>query len=86
MPFPFLWNLAPRFQPLSHNTTASVQSNLSSFSPIHDRINLTIDKGEKKITAHANQQVESVNIFIKHTNKQTIERDGTTEDTSNNEE
>ncbi len=42
----------------------------------YDRINLTVNKGEKeKISAHAKQQGESVNGFINRAIKETIERD-----------
>lgn len=42
----------------------------------YDRINLTVDKGEKeKITAHADRHGESVNGFINRAIKETMERD-----------
>lgn len=44
----------------------------------YDRINLTVDKGEKeKITEHADRRGESVNGFINRAIKETIERDDT---------
>lgn len=43
----------------------------------YDRINLTVDKGEKeKIAEHAEQRGESVNGFINRAIRETMERDG----------
>lgn len=43
----------------------------------YDRINLTVDKGDKaKIAEHAKRHRESVNGFINRAIKETIERDG----------
>ncbi len=42
----------------------------------YDRINLTVDKGEKlKIAVHAKLHGESVNGFINRAIKETMERD-----------
>ena len=42
----------------------------------YDRINLTVDKGDKaKIAEHAKRHRESVNGFINRAIKETIERD-----------
>ena len=55
---------------------ASTRAQNKYISKAYDRINLTVNKGEKDtIKAHAEAQGESVNGFINRAIKETMERD-----------
>lgn len=58
-------------------TTKAQQKAVNKYMSLnYDRINLTVDKGQKEIIkAHADERGESVNGFIKRAIDEAIERD-----------
>lgn len=60
-------------------TFDKVKYNNQFIAQKYDRINLTVDKGEKeRIAAHAEKRGESVNGFINRAIREAIQRDNET--------
>lgn len=63
------------------NSEARIRANNKYNEKAYDRINIAVPKGRKEaITAHAQQQGESVNGFINKAIEEKIERDRGTAD------